>query len=293
MKTKLLRNNKNLSYTVVAIAAFTLLLVINGNLFADGGYLLPDERRELINGGAIGSRVTAEVREREIVDKGNEIWCELMSGVRTNLYVTLVFSKSDFEQNYTVADRMNISCVVTGLQKEEHQAAAGGITTYYLTCKPENDSGYNSAENIKIYQLFDYVEEADIDESFIQNIDTQSAPYPVSSFSQIGDLPIIDGASIVYKFISTYWGNSSVTGSKEIFHDILIIKTDYNNRIQEGYQYTLEWTDSPSEDLFQITNTGIKLYENINAEKLGLQNYYGELEESAIIDNIFLGQKMF
>lgn len=60
----------------------------------------------------------------------------------------------------------------------------------------------------------------------------------------------VKGRHTVYTFIATFEGNS-YTGRRKTFHDILIIKTNSRGRIKDAYQYTLEWSEIPSYDLYK------------------------------------------
>ncbi len=284
---------------ILRILVFTLIFTCTGNLFAGGEYFLPGEERLLINEGAIDSWIYATVREREIAEKGDEIWCELSSGVRKNLYITLIFSKSDFENYYIVEDNMKISCIVKNMEKKEHQAPVGKITTYYMECVPAGKplsaiTTPSGRDDLRIYQLLEIIKAADFDDDIMMNIDAQPVPYPEEGIYVLGDFSYIEGTSTIFKFICTYWGNSAESDSKKIFHDLIAIKTDSMNNIEEAYQYTLEWTDSPSLDLYHNEGMNIKLNKNMNIQDLYMMNIYGEyLDEIAVLDNILFSREQF
>jgi hypothetical protein len=293
-------NNSDFGGHSIRVTAFIWILIFlltcTGSLFADKEFYLPDDRRMLINEGPEGRIIHAEILEHEIVDKGNEIWCELMSGVRTNFYVTLVFDKNVFESNYNISREMNISCIVTGVVKEEHEVPAGSIATYFLECEPLGNSMNNTSDvaEPKIYHIFDVTYDADFDTPFMENIDNQMVPYPENSAFQIGDFPLVSGEYSLYKFICTYWGNSALADSKQIYHDLLVIKTDELHIIQEAYHYTMEWSDSPSLDLYHVTNVDATLSSDLNVEDLGLYNVnFGLLVEEAFLDNVFFATQLF
>ncbi|MBI9101646.1 MAG: hypothetical protein JEY99_04485 [Spirochaetales bacterium] len=291
--------NKGNNRKILKVLLFSLLLTCTGSLFAGGEYYLPGEEQMLINDGAVNSWIYAEVREREIVEKGDEIWCEISSGVRKSLYVTLIFSRNDFESYYKVEDNMGISCVVNSIRKDEHEAPVGQITTYYLECLPtvrplKAETVRSDSDAPRIYQILEIIFDADFDTSFMENIDAQAVPYPEDGIFAVGDFPHTEGTSIVYKFICTYWGNSATSDDKKIFHDLLAIKTDSDNNIEEAYQYTLEWTNSPSLDLYHSEGVNLKLDKNLNIRDLNLINRFGYyLNEDAMLDNILFAYEQF
>ena len=79
------------------------------------------------------------------------------------------------------------------------------------------------------------------------------------------------GRSEVYVFISEFEGNS-FDGTIKKFHDYLILKCDpKTNLILDGFQYTIEWTDSPTVDLYQVTERNVKLKDNLELDFLKME----------------------
>lgn len=84
-----------------------------------------------------------------------------------------------------------------------------------------------------------------------------------------------------YKFIAKYicepivFPDAETDMEQTVFHDILILKTDSLKNIIDGYQYTIEWGESPFEaDLYLVTAQGITLSEKLNLKELKLENVY-------------------
>ncbi len=75
----------------------------------------------------------------------------------------------------------------------------------------------------------------------------------------------------IYFFISEFSENS-FDGTIKTFHDFLILKVNPRTKlIIDGYQYTLEWTDSPSEDLCRVTMKTEVLSNNQNIDALKME----------------------
>jgi hypothetical protein len=53
------------------------------------------------------------------------------------------------------------------------------------------------------------------------------------------------------------------------FHDILIVKTDNENKIIDAYQYTLEWAEPPLQnDVYKSSIKNISLTNNMEIKQL-------------------------
>jgi hypothetical protein len=138
------------------------------------------------------------------------------------------------------------------------------------------------------------IEKSDFDKDWLNNIDKIEPPYPAGSSFQIGDLKTKDGEYTLYKFICTYYGYSQASSQPIVFHDLLILKTDSNKKILDGYHYTLEWTDSPSLDLYKATSKDISLKKGLTIDDLEMKNAEGtELQDNGILDNVLDGKRQF
>jgi hypothetical protein len=100
----------------------------------------------------------------------------------------------------------------------------------------------------------------------------------------------INGNFIVYRFLSTYKG-FSYTGKQKYFHDILIVKTNNNNKIVSAYQYTLEWSEPPIEsDLYVSSCKNTYLKDSMMIDKFKFEKRWDydkddrKLHDTAIIN---------
>ncbi|WP_430612721.1 hypothetical protein [Flavobacterium sp. JP2137] len=76
------------------------------------------------------------------------------------------------------------------------------------------------------------------------------------------------GRDEVYFFIATFLGDS-YDGTQKRFHDYLVLQVDpKTQRITDGYQYTLEWSDSPHVDLYRINNKTTLFRADLTLESL-------------------------
>lgn len=76
----------------------------------------------------------------------------------------------------------------------------------------------------------------------------------------------------VYFFISEELGNS-YDGTQKLFHDYLILKTEPKTKIiKDAFQYTIEWTDDFSLDLYRLTENTIHLKNHLNLDLLKMKS---------------------
>jgi hypothetical protein len=149
------------------------------------------------------------------------------------------------------------------------------------------------AEDPKIYQLVEVYSKADINYEFIKTIDTIGPPYPLGGSFQIGDIPVVEGKYHVCKFINTFYAHRK-SGDKAVFHDLLILKVNDENKIQDAYHYTLEWQDVPSYDLYRLNKKNVYLEGGLDIRKLNLTNREGrKLDQGGILDNAYQGKLYF
>lgn len=90
----------------------------------------------------------------------------------------------------------------------------------------------------------------------------------------------INGQCNYYQFISTFKGMACCNdaGLKD-YHDILIVKTDNENKILDAYQYTLEWAEPPLQfDLYKSDNKNLILTNDLDISTLKLmrKDYWNE-----------------
>lgn len=103
----------------------------------------------------------------------------------------------------------------------------------------------------------------------------------------------VSGQFKYYQFLSTFVSqayNPDGPALLKDFHDILIIKTDNDNKIIDAYHYTLEWAELPLQyDVFKSSAKDIYLTKNIDINQLKFIRTYSwsdsnnELKENGII----------
>jgi len=97
----------------------------------------------------------------------------------------------------------------------------------------------------------------------------------------------ISGAFNYYQFLATFKGkayNGGEAATLKDFHDILIIKTDQNNKIIDAYQYTLEWAEPPLQyDLFKSSAKNLVLTDTLNIKQLKFKRTYSWSEKNTML----------
>ena len=124
----------------------------------------------------------------------------------------------------------------------------------------------------KIYLLKKQTTNSDFDYSKLNNID-----HNIEGHRNIENLiPIfepIGGQFNYFRFIATFKDEAYNGGDGPILikdsHDILILKTNNENKIIDAYQYTLEWAEPPSNyDLFKSSAKNLALTDNLDISTL-------------------------
>ena len=145
--------------------------------------------------------------------------------------------------------------------------------TVFETSKKDRATEQNA---LKVYRLKKYAINADFNYSKLEELkkDTLDRRNIKSLFEPVS------GQFSYYQFIATFKGKGG--GYPLIikdFHDILIVKTDKNNKIIDAFQYTLEWGECPCDyDLYRLSAKDIKLTDNMDISKFKfLQTYDCEL----------------
>jgi hypothetical protein len=162
------------------------------------------------------------------------------------------------------------------------------ISLHYFSanCQSDNITKKNQTKN---YTLQKQADNSDFNYFKINNIDSIyfNTSGDINKLNEIFEP--ITGKYKYYKFIATYKGESYTNKTSE-FHDVLIVKTDNNNKIIDAFHFTLEWKEPPLQsDLYKsktinkfLTNkmeiNDFNFFNNIN-----LENNYNELKEKGII----------
>ncbi|MBA3674028.1 MAG: hypothetical protein H0W75_03580 [Chitinophagaceae bacterium] len=123
----------------------------------------------------------------------------------------------------------------------------------------------------KIYILKKKTTNSDFDYSKLKDIDGN-----IKDTLNIRNLmPIFEpksGQLNYFQFLATFKGEGYNGGEAPLikdFHDILIIKTDTDNKIIDAFQYTLEWAEPPLQfDLFKSSADNITLINNLDIRQL-------------------------
>lgn len=130
----------------------------------------------------------------------------------------------------------------------------------------QNDSA-TSLNEIKVYKLKKKTINSDFNYQKLENIDgLNNNLMPV--------FEPVNGNFTFYQFVATlkgwsYKGDDDI--SLKSFHDILIIKTDKENKILDAYQYTLEWSEPPLQfDLYKSTAENLILKNDLDISSLKL-----------------------
>lgn len=133
----------------------------------------------------------------------------------------------------------------------------------------------------KEYKLLDKTSNADIDKSFILRLDKAPRGLPMldSLFKPV------KGEFTVYRFLATFQGKS-YTGQEKEFHDLLLVKTDNNNKVVKAYHYTLEWAEMPLEqDMYFSTSKDLVLVNGIAINAFGFERPWFDDVEKKLKDN--------
>jgi hypothetical protein len=147
-----------------------------------------------------------------------------------------------------------VSCQTTPMQ------------TIFVATQKDTSTGFKET---KIYKLkkksinsdFNYSKLDDIDGNIKDTINLRNI---VPIFEPVS------GPYVYYQFISTFKGHSFDELDKD-FHDILIIKTDNENKIIDAFQYTLEWAEPPLQfDLYRSNIKNVTLINDLDISSLRL-----------------------
>ena len=141
----------------------------------------------------------------------------------------------------------------------------------------------------KIYILKKHARNADFNYLKLNNIDffTETDKSLMAVFNPVG------GNFNYYQFLATFKGKGYNHGNAPLikeFHNVLIIKTDRNNKIIDAFHYTLEWAEPPFQYcLFKSSTDNVILTDNLEISQLKFIRTYSwsennkEMKESGII----------
>ena len=137
----------------------------------------------------------------------------------------------------------------------------------------------------KIYKLKSKTINTDFDYYTLNNLDAvmqmQYSMQPLKGFFNP-----VKGKFIVYKFLAIYKGES-FNDKIQVFHDILIIKTDKYDNVIDAYKCNLEWTAPPlGYDLYKFTVKNCMLTDKLTIDQLQLVRtcYSDEKEKGELLN---------
>lgn len=178
-----------------------------------------------------------------------------------------------------------LTTLFTGLASSQTKP----VKTLFESSRKDTTSSSNKT---KIYVLRKQTENSDFNYSRLDHIDGNK----MDTLNVRNLMPIfepISGQFKYYQFLSTYIDQAYNPDGRPLFkefHDILIIKTDKENKIIDAYHYTLEWAEPPFQyDLFRSSCKSISLTNNLDINQLKFIRTYSrsdnnqELKESGII----------
>lgn len=121
------------------------------------------------------------------------------------------------------------------------------------------------------FKLIQKADSTDINYLTIKNINS----LPHSYESMLQNFKPIKGEYTTYLFIKEFEDETKYFGKQKL-HDLVIIKTNSNNIIIDGYFYRLEWSEVPSQSMiFRSFANNVELKNNISVLDL---EFYNEFE---------------
>ena len=136
------------------------------------------------------------------------------------------------------------------------------ILLTFTICYSQNESSN--------FKLIEKKENSDINYLTIKNINSLAHGYKpmLESFKPI------KGEFTTYIFIKEFDEISKYNGNQK-FHDLIILKTNTENVILDGFYYRLEWVEVPSQSMiFRVFAENIELKNSLEVLELNFLNEY-------------------
>jgi hypothetical protein len=155
-------------------------------------------------------------------------------------------------------------------------------------------SAYAQENETVVYQVKAVYQNSDINQKAIQRYKKSAARWGDPD-EVLKLFKPIKGKYKVILFMETSYG-LSFRDTKEIFHNILILKVAKNNEILDGLQYLLEWAEPPlAVRLFRVTKTGVKLQKGLQLSQLHFKAFEAGLEwtPGGVTDNLYNFKEIF
>jgi len=128
-----------------------------------------------------------------------------------------------------------------------------------------------------VFHLHSKSEKADINYVTIKNINSLDHGYD----AMLGHFKPVSGEFTVYIFLKEFKGTSieymesNNPDTLVPFHDMIILKTNAQDVIVDGYYYRLEWAEVPSQFmLFRSYCNAVKLTDELSVRSLNFLNEY-------------------
>lgn len=154
------------------------------------------------------------------------------------------------------------------------------VKTTFETTQKDTATKLNET---KIYVLKKVTENSDFNYPKLENIDG----HKIDTLNIRNLMPVfepISGQYKCYQFLSTFVGEAYNADGPPLFkdfRDILIIKTDNENKIIDAYQYTLEWAEPPLQyDVFKSSAKNITLTNDLDIAELKFIRTYSWSEDN-------------
>ncbi|MFC3352414.1 hypothetical protein [Sphingobacterium zeae] len=152
----------------------------------------------------------------------------------------------------------------------------GWFTCYSATAQNPNQ-GNSAGKDEKTYILVANKINTDFNYKMLDNFEQSFSELIKENNSRESIFNPINGKYHYYKFVATYKArgisaDSDSVKPEQTFHNILIIKTDDQQKIVDGYEFVLEWNEKPlSYPLFRMKASDLILQEGLSLKQLNLK----------------------
>ena len=147
----------------------------------------------------------------------------------------------------------------------------------YSASAQSQTQGSSTGQDAKTYVMVANKLNTDFNYKLLDNFEQSFSDLIAENNSRELIFNPIGGKYHYYKFIATYKArgispNSDPAKPEQTFHNILILKTDDQQKIVDGYHFVLEWAEKPlSYPLFKVNSAGIPLQEGLSLKQLNLK----------------------
>jgi len=165
------------------------------------------------------------------------------------------------------------------------------IVTLIFLCITIPAYGLDDSE--VIYQIIRIHEKSDFNYALIDDYEKTGTKWGETE-NVIKLFKPIKGNHRIIIFRATFWGLTA-RETTELLHDILALKVDENNIIEDGLQYTLEMAEPPlALDLYRLKSHGIRLKKGLKLSDLKFQNFLdSDRPPKGVLDNVYNFKEQF